>query len=158
MKLKTTIAALLAAIGFSSAQATTASYQDLGTINVGGEVSYGGSFIDQVVDTYRFILPVSSNIESYADGSKYVVRFGQRDAPFNFILDGNLLSSTAGNFTTTALSSGEHFVTLQGISGGATAYTGGIFNVSAVPEPETYAMFLAGLGLMGVIAKRRRNV
>lgn len=27
---------------------------------------------------------------------------------------------------------------------------------AAVPEPETYAMFLAGLGLMGAIARRRR--
>ena len=28
--------------------------------------------------------------------------------------------------------------------------------VSSVPEPETYAMMLAGLGLMGVIARRRK--
>ncbi len=28
--------------------------------------------------------------------------------------------------------------------------------IPAVPEPETYAMFLAGLGLMGAVAKRRR--
>lgn len=28
-------------------------------------------------------------------------------------------------------------------------------NVAAVPEPESYAMFLAGLGLMGFIARRR---
>jgi hypothetical protein len=29
--------------------------------------------------------------------------------------------------------------------------------VTAVPEPETYAMLLAGLGLMGAIARRRNN-
>jgi len=29
--------------------------------------------------------------------------------------------------------------------------------VSAVPEPETYAMMLAGLGLMGTIARRRKQ-
>jgi hypothetical protein len=29
--------------------------------------------------------------------------------------------------------------------------------VAAVPEPETYAMFMAGLGLMGLIARRRKN-
>ncbi len=30
-------------------------------------------------------------------------------------------------------------------------------SVSAVPEPETYAMMLAGLGLMGTIARRRKQ-
>jgi hypothetical protein len=30
------------------------------------------------------------------------------------------------------------------------------FTVTAVPEPETYAMMLAGLGLMGTIARRRK--
>lgn len=30
-------------------------------------------------------------------------------------------------------------------------------NVAAVPEPETYAMLLAGLGVMGLIARRRRG-
>jgi hypothetical protein len=29
--------------------------------------------------------------------------------------------------------------------------------VTAVPEPEQYALFLAGLGLMGMMARRRRN-
>ena len=31
----------------------------------------------------------------------------------------------------------------------------GFDNVTAVPEPSTYAMLLAGLGMMGVIARRR---
>jgi len=30
-------------------------------------------------------------------------------------------------------------------------------NVSAIPEPETYAMLLAGLGLMGFVARRRQR-
>jgi hypothetical protein len=29
--------------------------------------------------------------------------------------------------------------------------------VAAVPEPETYAMLLAGLGLVGAIARRRKT-
>lgn len=29
--------------------------------------------------------------------------------------------------------------------------------VAAVPEPETYAMMLAGLGLMGWMARRRKK-
>jgi hypothetical protein len=35
-------------------------------------------------------------------------------------------------------------------------YTGGI-TVAAVPEPETYAMMLAGLGLIGFSARRRKT-
>jgi hypothetical protein len=31
-------------------------------------------------------------------------------------------------------------------------------NVAPIPEPETYAMLLAGLGLMGFMARRRRSV
>jgi hypothetical protein len=30
-------------------------------------------------------------------------------------------------------------------------------HVPEVPEPETWAMLLAGLGIVGIIAKRRRN-
>ena len=30
-------------------------------------------------------------------------------------------------------------------------------NVSAVPEPETYAMMMAGMGLVGFMARRRRK-
>jgi hypothetical protein len=33
----------------------------------------------------------------------------------------------------------------------------GVKFTSAVPEPETYAMLLAGLGLMGFVARRRRQ-
>ena len=30
--------------------------------------------------------------------------------------------------------------------------------ITAVPEPETYAMFLAGLGIMGAVARRRKKI
>jgi hypothetical protein len=36
-------------------------------------------------------------------------------------------------------------------------YGGVSLNIAAVPEPGSYAMLLAGLGLMGVIAHRRRS-
>lgn len=35
-------------------------------------------------------------------------------------------------------------------------YLSANFNVSAVPEPETYAMMLAGLGLLGFAARRKK--
>ncbi|WP_292921405.1 PEP-CTERM sorting domain-containing protein [Nitrosomonas sp.] len=45
-------------------------------------------------------------------------------------------------------------------TGGGVASTGLIEivdNISLVPEPETYAMLLAGLGLIGFMARRRKE-
>ena len=44
--------------------------------------------------------------------------------------------------------------TFASAEGGAPAY---LRITTAVPEPETYAMLLAGLGLLGTIARRRRR-
>ena len=38
----------------------------------------------------------------------------------------------------------------------AASYSGNI-SVSPVPEPETYAMLLVGLGLVGFMTRRRRS-
>lgn len=48
------------------------------------------------------------------------------------------------------------FVRVKGIDGGYEANYMPV-TVGAVPEPETYAMVLAGLGLLGFTARRRRN-
>jgi len=44
---------------------------------------------------------------------------------------------------------------MTGINGGAAASNFSAEVAAVVPEPETYAMLLAGLGLVGLIARRR---
>lgn len=56
------------------------------------------------------------------------------------------------SFVATSTSSTLHFASMQDSAGGVALDN---ISVSAVPEPETYALFLAGLGLMGAIARRR---
>jgi hypothetical protein len=66
-----------------------------------------------------------------------------------------LVSGQTGLLVSPALSSA---VGLR-ISFGPDGFNGGInnivFSVSAVPEPESYALLLAGLGLIGFAARRR---
>lgn len=58
------------------------------------------------------------------------------------------------------LSAGDYYLQVVGkvVSAGAGSLSGNIaLKVTAVPEPETYAMMLAGLGLVGVVARRRKK-
>lgn len=53
-------------------------------------------------------------------------------------------------------SNGQQFHVGEGKSASADLFAS-IEAVSAVPEPETYAMFGAGLALLGLFARRRKN-
>lgn len=70
--------------------------------------------------------------------------------------------SAAGSFyhytgTFSGLTAGAYGVKVFGNDGlKKIAVTNFAANVSAVPEPETYAMMLAGLGAVGFMARRRK--
>nr|WP_316644031.1 FxDxF family PEP-CTERM protein [uncultured Roseateles sp.] len=57
--------------------------------------------------------------------------------------------------STVPLAAGMHTLTIAGAADFSSAYTGSI-KVTPVPEPETWALMLAGLGALGTLAYRRR--
>lgn len=67
---------------------------------------------------------------------------------------GNVVSGSEGNGTVQFTGT---FNSLSWTNPTAENWYGFTVGVAAVPEPETYAMMLAGLGLMGFVARRRRN-
>ena len=54
---------------------------------------------------------------------------------------------------------GGAYLSVAGVVDGSLGgiYSGSISSVSPVPEPESFAMLLAGLGLMGAVVRRRSS-
>lgn len=175
MKLKLIAAAALTAVVFASgaAHATTTA---LGAAVVGTPLSFGGLVPAKgpFTDTFTFTLPANG-------GSGYsVANFTLLGSAYNtmlstlslfsdpdgtpFSMDDTLIgtSSTPGGgslgLALGAQPAGMYYITVGGVANGTVGgiYTGAI-SVTAVPEPETYAMMLAGLAALGFLARRRRN-
>lgn len=60
--------------------------------------------------------------------------------------------------STAGLAAGDYYVQVSGslVSNTSGSYAGNL-NITLVPEPQTYAMLLAGLGLVGVAARRTKR-
>ncbi|KGM40097.1 hypothetical protein JY96_08810 [Aquabacterium sp. NJ1] len=78
------------------------------------------------------------------------------------LIDGNALALTSTptgyGFNFSGLAAGAHTLTVEGAyPKGGHAYVGSLYATPAVPEPESMALALAGLGVMGLVARRRQR-
>lgn len=130
---------------------------------------------------FAFLQVVSSISQTFSSGSlsNYSFSFDSALRPgyqsgqtVQVSLDGQLLGTVASmttawittTFSATNVAAGTHTLSFSGTAdylqfGDTSAFIDNIrMTVTPVPEPETYAMMLAGLGLLGCMARRKKNV
>jgi hypothetical protein len=152
--------ALAAASSFSQA----ASY-DWGTHDI---VEAGGGFASgagaSLSDTFKFSLSSQTGVLAVAvsnDGGLFnltggkveLFKEGSKTAIGSFSFDKDATSFSFGS-----LLAGNYFYTVTGkVASDAFAATYQLNSqLAPVPEPETYALMLAGLGAVGFVARRRQ--
>lgn len=165
MKFKSLVLAVLAAVSGAGAHASSTNWGPHALL----ESSLGGSSGGVIADTYTFSLASASTIASsisvlgapivpasysiFMVGGDGIVGTGDDTGLFSWTFGGSPVVHTVN------LSAGNYYYSVFGMVNGSAVYSiNSAATVSApVPEPETYALFAAGLGIVGFVASRRRR-
>jgi hypothetical protein len=111
---------------------------------------YFGAVNGPAGDTWRNLTGDTTQKVGVAQNFWFLTTAAVDPDDMTFVDDATQASKTAFGF-------GNEFGKWSFAVNGASAPTGMLAFANPVPEPETYAMLLAGLGLMGAIARRRNK-
>lgn len=147
-----------------NASATTTDWFTHDLLEVAAAITPVGAF----EDTYLFSLVTANNGMSTAVSNNLGDVLGLTEGNVALFKEDGAVDIAIGNYAFDdasgsvsyefgALAAGNYYYAVTGMGTGSL---GGFYTISssvtAVPEPETYAMMMAGLGVMGLLLKRSR--
>ena len=152
MKLKLLAAASLVALSATAAQAASLSTfdgGDHGSFQTAVETGFTG------FNTYEFTLAGTFDVTTTFAASGVVGSVGLYNADDSLVWSWGVGGKSYTNADTFSLGSGSYYYLVGSAKPGSFTLTSTA--VAAVPEPETYALLGAGLGIVGFVASRRRR-
>ena len=160
MKLKTLAAASVVALTALSSHAASTDWGSHDAFELGGSTVSGAVF-----DTYSFSLGVSSMLTSSVianPGSFLGAAYTLYSAGADHMIGGgddSLVGAWGLNtVNTVTVGSGNYYDSVRGGAPSAATYAiRSLASAAHVPEPESYALLGAGLGVVGFLASRRRR-
>jgi hypothetical protein len=163
MNFKTSViaAALLTASAFASASTSIVLQNQGGNIwSAAFEGASSSNVFTLDLSTFASVTALESAVTANVTfGSGYNVTKVTFDGLTVYTADVDTETTDSWSLDLGSVTTTLHTITVEGVSLNSGKFTGSVgVQVTAVPEPETYALMLAGLGAVAFVARRRKSV
>jgi len=166
MKLKLLAAAALSALAVGAyADDVNTNWGVHSDLEIAAVVHDPGAF----TDTITFSIPGLSDISSTTVANNLLTLLSLENGSVSLYREAGEADTLLGNYsfdgttgsswhTVGGLTAGDYYYQITGNAAGSKgAFYSITSTVTPVPEPETYAMLLAGLGIVGSLYRRRKS-
>lgn len=149
--------ALALTVGAASVNASTVILETSQASSFGSK-SFSGSATWTYDSVFDLALDITGKGTTWVNWTLTAVGFGDDTGNYSVVNSGTFTESTSWEDLGPGTYSFSYFGKVKTNSAIDLTLTSTVSPAVPVPEPETYAMLLVGLGLAGVVARRRRTL